>query len=50
MDQHNARPGSVSDDKIRWVASDPLKSLGSRVTILPWVELDRADVCLVGDT
>jgi len=51
MDQHNVRPGSVSDDKIRCVAaSDPLKSLGRRVAILPWVELDGADVCLLGDT
>lgn len=52
MDQHDVRPGtgSVFDDKITCVASVPLKSLGSRVNnILPWVELDGADVCLLGD-
>lgn len=32
-----------------WVASDPFKSLGRQVAILPRVELDGADVRLLGD-
>ena len=54
--QHNNQrkpwPGSVlhnNNKACQLLSSDHEKSLGGRAAVLPWVELDRSDICLVGD-
>ena len=50
--QRKPRPGSVLHNNNKaWQlrSSDHDKSLGGRAAVLPWVELDRSDICLVGD-